>query len=366
MQCTNHLKQMGIAVHNFHDTVNGLPPSTIGGKWESPNPGWSRAGFWSLIFPYAEQQNLYSYMQTRGFQYSYGSTWWVKDSISDTAPMNEDIRKSFGSVSIYRCPSRRGSGGALITPFDSGSIPTSDYYKTTDGGGPPYGPRGDYVFVMSFQINQAAIDETPTDTAGSGHWYRQNEPMGAVTTQQGPFRLSLLQSNNDYTSWSPRDTMAWLADGTSNQLLIGEKHIPLSVLGLCYAAGNGNAPADAPAGVTFGQPYTGDCSYLMGAQSWKVVSMARSVRARINTNTSTGVQTPVFMELTRDPDFGAPAPNGQAMQALTMYGFGSYHRGICQFLLGDGAVKSFSVTTPARTILAPLSDVCDGNTVPSL
>jgi prepilin-type N-terminal cleavage/methylation domain-containing protein len=29
MQCSNHLKQQGIGVHNFHDTRLGLPPSTM-------------------------------------------------------------------------------------------------------------------------------------------------------------------------------------------------------------------------------------------------------------------------------------------------------------------------------------------------
>ncbi|MDR1140574.1 MAG: DUF1559 domain-containing protein, partial [Planctomycetaceae bacterium] len=30
MSCTNHMKQLGIATHNFHDSLQGLPPSGSG------------------------------------------------------------------------------------------------------------------------------------------------------------------------------------------------------------------------------------------------------------------------------------------------------------------------------------------------
>ncbi|MDR0338176.1 MAG: DUF1559 domain-containing protein [Planctomycetaceae bacterium] len=42
--------------------------------------------------------------------------------------------------------------------------------------------------------------------------------------------------------------------------------------------------------------------------------------------------------------------------------FGSYHSGVCNFVLGDGAVVAISVTT-ANHILYKLSHVNDGNTV---
>ena len=29
-QCTNHMRQLGIAVHNYHDSTQWLPPSRVG------------------------------------------------------------------------------------------------------------------------------------------------------------------------------------------------------------------------------------------------------------------------------------------------------------------------------------------------
>jgi len=51
MQCSNHLKQIGLAVHNFHDSANALPPSNF--------YDFSRATVWVHIFPFLEQASLY-------------------------------------------------------------------------------------------------------------------------------------------------------------------------------------------------------------------------------------------------------------------------------------------------------------------
>src|SRR2546423_7759351 len=67
-QCTNNLKQIGIALHNYHSTVNTLP---VGFFFPSPaNPGGSNAqGIpdlhwrWSVLAqltPYMEQSNVYN------------------------------------------------------------------------------------------------------------------------------------------------------------------------------------------------------------------------------------------------------------------------------------------------------------------
>src|SRR6476660_4194593 len=64
MKCSNNLKQIGLAVHNYHDTVGNLPP--YGFDFPSPpNPAIpSNQGHsaFSVILPYIEQQNLLNVM----------------------------------------------------------------------------------------------------------------------------------------------------------------------------------------------------------------------------------------------------------------------------------------------------------------
>ena len=55
-----------------------------------------------------------------------------------------------------------------------------------------------------------------------------------------------------------------------------------------------------------------------------------------------------------------PAPH--LTWASSGYSFGSYHPGVCIFLLGDCSVHNFSVTTPDR-IMSMWADVSYGGSV---
>src|ERR1700756_4193108 len=64
-QCTNNLKQIGLAFHNFHSTFKRLPPLYGGARGEVKNSVkfphvWGSTQV--FLLPYIEQDNLYRIM----------------------------------------------------------------------------------------------------------------------------------------------------------------------------------------------------------------------------------------------------------------------------------------------------------------
>ncbi|MDO5554467.1 MAG: DUF1559 domain-containing protein [Planctomycetia bacterium] len=60
MSCSNNLRQIGLAMHNYHDTVGSFPP----GKVSDPKPDYTDSGNYvgwgALILPFCEQGNVQS------------------------------------------------------------------------------------------------------------------------------------------------------------------------------------------------------------------------------------------------------------------------------------------------------------------
>lgn len=66
-QCNNHLKQIGLALHNYHDTFGVFPPASINSGSVVPNGGNAVSG-WVFILPFMEMENLYNLWD---FRFSY-------------------------------------------------------------------------------------------------------------------------------------------------------------------------------------------------------------------------------------------------------------------------------------------------------
>ena len=91
MQCSNHLKQIGLATLNYTYTRQFLPPS------RKPNEGPSWA--W-LILPQLERENLY-----KSWNFSQSAIFQIDAKILQT------------TVPVYFCPSRRAPNGGGAKPF---------------------------------------------------------------------------------------------------------------------------------------------------------------------------------------------------------------------------------------------------------
>jgi prepilin-type N-terminal cleavage/methylation domain-containing protein/prepilin-type processing-associated H-X9-DG protein len=91
-QCMNNLKQIGLAIHSYHDTNKRFPPGYVDGNTD-PNstpdndvgPGWGWAAF---LLPYLEQGNVYKQIN---FNQGVGS--------------GSNVAVSQLPLTIYQCPS---------------------------------------------------------------------------------------------------------------------------------------------------------------------------------------------------------------------------------------------------------------------
>jgi prepilin-type N-terminal cleavage/methylation domain-containing protein len=352
MQCSNHLKQMGLAVHNFHDVRNGVPPASNG--YDTPS-------FWVFIYPYIEQQQLYAIIDQRGFHMPVNSYWWDGNGNDTNAVLTAEQRSGFGAVSVYACPTRRGRG-PHIAARENDRMDAQDADRLlalSNYNEPSRGPQGDYGMVFT------------TRNGNQHRWFGLYlNDAESYADQYGPFRVAVhnpvwplgvwdggsvtAQHQPRLQSWSPRDSFTWWRDGTSNQFITGEKHIPPSALGRCRGSDDDGDD---------GRRYRSDCSILNAGQ-WRSVSAGRVLQygRDLSNNNVRG------WALAQPNDGDRPNAAGRYRHGAfddsggTAFGFGSWHPGTCQFLLGDGAIRSVSVTTPIE-ILAALSDVSDGTSV---
>ncbi|MDR0610724.1 MAG: DUF1559 domain-containing protein [Planctomycetaceae bacterium] len=337
MQCTNHLKQVGIAVHNFHDTFQAITPSGIGypyanntsdPQYTASNSHPPRAGFWVLIMPFCEQTSLYEFIAQK--------TGNLSNDLSNAKFWNTltlEQQRSVQSIPMYRCPSRRAGYSSPMIGQTAASVGSHDSQRI-------YGTQGDYAFVVG---------------RAERNWARWGDDVGSISNTgtvsatgrydmiRGPFRASIWE-NNTPANWTPRDSFARISDGLSNQIFVGEKFFPNANIGLCEYADPNVAPNRAK---------TSDCSILVASMIWPNFPACRSFNALIARTDAVAETTDHYVE--------------------TATHWGGIHPGVCLFLLGDGAVRSLSVTTAtgplegsganANSVLARLGTVDDSRTV---
>jgi prepilin-type N-terminal cleavage/methylation domain-containing protein len=332
MQCTNNQKQIGLSLHNFHDAKNAFPPTRLG--------AW-RAGLPIFLLQFMEQQALYDLVANApecdmgdcgsGFNTVLGHTqagqgWWYHH-------LTPEQRNGFGSIKSFLCPTRR-SGVAI----------------TQDGCEQP-GGCSDYAFVeyLAVRTPSAGMSTEPLyddwwGIFGSDLATHQSSVQSSSGDVRSPFTVGseniINEANTTRNNWVTGGGFERWNDGSSNQIVWGEKHIPQVKLGQC------DDQSDP-------RPLGDDCAfYYTGPSRWG--SMFRVIGIMPGGNIAQGPNHINRIERTGTDPHLTWASSG--------YSFGSYHPGICNFLIGDGSIHALSVTTPDR-ILYMLADVADGGSV---
>jgi prepilin-type N-terminal cleavage/methylation domain-containing protein/prepilin-type processing-associated H-X9-DG protein len=103
-QCENNLRQIGLALHNYHDTLGTLPPGYLdNAPWpnDDQGPGW---GWGALLLPFLEQQSLHGRIQ-------------FKLDVGD--PANAATVATF--LKVFFCPSDLQYGSFTVTDGGSNS-----------------------------------------------------------------------------------------------------------------------------------------------------------------------------------------------------------------------------------------------------
>lgn len=205
MSCSNNLKQIGLAIHNFHDTRNALPPDRIANDWIT----WA-----VLILPYMEQDNAFRLWDVTR---RYASQPAAEGSGADPAPRN---------IKSFMCPSRRA--GTVFSVRYNLELWTGEIIQVRPGGVSDYasvGGNSNNRGAMRIGIPSGTINGLP---ASGNKDFNESGPNAIVTT------------------WQSQMTFSSATDGLSNTILVGEKHIrPGSLEGRnedrsIYDSGNGN------------------------------------------------------------------------------------------------------------------------------
>ncbi len=159
MQCVNNLKQIGIALHNYHDALSVFPPGYIAaskfidGETDT-SPGWSWA---AMILPQLEQAPLYA---------SINVNLPVQAAANTTATQT--------ILSAYLCPSDQLPGGTFAVTDGLGNTvatvaPTSYAASTgSDAADVAMGLNNDGscdgLFYRNSGVSLAAITDGSSQT----------------------------------------------------------------------------------------------------------------------------------------------------------------------------------------------------------
>jgi prepilin-type N-terminal cleavage/methylation domain-containing protein len=288
-QCSNNLKQIGLGLHNYHDTYKTFPFAWMVDLSAGLGPGLNAQVWGTRILPFIEQQPLKD---------QYDDRFPAIGMFGPIAARNEQLIQTI--LDTFLCPSTPGSGEDRIYDADLNSAgwglvwraAPSDYCAIT-------GVRGDF--------SRLAYANYPGGSSGNREGVLQFNGNDPAT----------MQVEDD------RGNIASVLDGTANTIFVGER----TGGGQVYLAAGQPAPGGSPWD-EFRLTNGGGWGDILNGEHWYSGSL---------------------YDGTPGPDGGPCAINCTNRRSA---GFYAFHPGGAQFGVADGSVRFISETVDAFTFAA--------------
>jgi prepilin-type N-terminal cleavage/methylation domain-containing protein/prepilin-type processing-associated H-X9-DG protein len=135
-QCQNNLKQMGLAMHSYHDTYKKFPRNYLqvgGNAWEALSAHY-------FILPYIEQQPLF----TQG-QANLTNWGWVNGTLMQT------------NISVFRCPSANPN---QVSPSGGWGGPGCNYGWSTGSSIDTVWGGSNFNGMIAYQVDRKMAEVT--------------------------------------------------------------------------------------------------------------------------------------------------------------------------------------------------------------
>jgi prepilin-type N-terminal cleavage/methylation domain-containing protein/prepilin-type processing-associated H-X9-DG protein len=299
-KCTNNLKQMALAVHNYESSFGGFPPADVNTTTTATIPGlenytlvpagsrlYSHQSFLAIILPYIEQGNVL--VQAAG-GYDTHKDW--------DDPANQPACTA--RIPIYECPSSTADHSINPNIYSTPNTffpATSDYFPVTRSN------TNSDVWVTGLGLGFPGPGTTSSTATNC---------FGVLTV-------------------NARSKLLDVADGLSNTLMLGEDAARQEgwAAGAKYASSAGN---------------DGYLSLGFLAGAW-----ADHTSNIVCAGTAQPV-TPGVKPMTGKVTTGAQVGSALTINAWNQGELYSFHKGLANVALGDGSVRSLREGLSMKTL----------------
>lgn len=202
-QCTNNMKQIGLAVHNYHDARKELPPMRV----DDHQPTWSM-----LILDYMEQAQV-----KKLWDNSLGCFY------------DQPLNTRTAVIDAYYCPSQsHDSRFTVVTPDSVHGHPRRDIVTLENGW---TGAISDYRSVSGSTCTINFTDDNGTARQIVNGAYDGSTGAYVDGAMPQAFRSKVYYSDSNrrkLSSYQGQTSLKNITDGTSLTLMIGEASRALS------------------------------------------------------------------------------------------------------------------------------------------